>query len=292
MKYAFAAVNATDWLKKGLALDKVLSCGISAVDIRVANPAAGPSKDEIELSRIVSEAGITVRCHGWAGVRGSDGSSKATAVDGTRQGRELARCAQRLGVTDLASGNFERDVWRGPVARKNSDGVPTGWYANPAAVDYIHSYISAFYELNRECSLGDLGFSDPDEHYIDADLDKDGDIDDEIPRDLVERFKRRGIMAYQNDAASVKKKLAGGRAVAGPVPLSWWGSVGRVAADGAVVGSAAVTQSVCRERASGIDEWVGYVGFGAIQQLLVGNPKHMALTLLVKQMLLADTSAT
>jgi len=271
----FAAVHAPDWLKLGARLDSVFACGISGVDVRIESLKRGPSKDERELVRLVAAAGLAPRIHTWAGVRAPDGTSKATTAEGAKQGDRLAHIAKSLGVTDLASGNFERDVWRGP-----------GRYANPQAVDFIESFAGYFRAANPECALGDLGFADPDEHYVDADLDKDGDLDDELPEHVVMQFARRGVMAYQSDAASVRKKLAKGRAVAAPdQPLSWWGSVGRLDPKLGVVGNPAVTRAICSERVSGIDEWVGYVGFGAIGQLLDGHAKHTPLVNLVPQIL-------
>ena len=273
-KCLFAAVHAPDWIGLGTQkLDKVFRCGIVGVDVRIASIAHGPTKDEIDLVRRVLDAGLSARIHTWAGVRlGTDGPSKATASDGTRQGKLLADMTRALKVTSLASGNFERDVWRGP-----------GRYANPKAVDFIEAYIDAFRASSPGCALGDLGFADPDEHYVDADLDKDGDVDDELPEHVVMQFARRGIMAYQSDAASVRNKLAKGRAVAAEgQPLSWWGSVGRVDPKAGVVGSFAVTQELCIAQPSGIDEWVGYVGFGSIGQLLDGHAKHPPLVALVR----------
>lgn len=270
----FAAVHAPDWLKLGARLDSVFACGISGVDVRIASPLR-PSRDEHELVRLVLAAGLEARIHAWAGVRAADGTSKATAADGDRQGRGLAASAAAFGVTALASGNFERDVWRGP-----------GRFANPHAVDFIEAFALGARAENPSCALGDLGFADPDEHYADADLDHDGDLDDELPEHVVMHFARRGVMAYQSDAAGVRKKLAKGRAVAAPgQPVSWWGSVGRLDPKAGVVGNPAVTRAICSERVSGIDEWVGYVGFGAIGQLLDGHAKHTPLVNLVPQIL-------
>ncbi len=273
MKYLLAAVNAEDWNK--LPQDVWLElrrCGVSGIDVRIANPARGPSREETTLAGTVVRHGFGLRCHAWAGVRGPGGISVADSRWGHKQGEELAVCATLLGVTELASGNFERDVWRGP------DG-----HANPKAVDYIDAYIDAFHAKNHGCFLGDLGFANPDVHYLDADLDHDGDNDDEIPEWLVIKFKRRGIMAYQSDRGSILKKLEEGRKVSAGLPLTWWGSVGRLGSDGKVVGSASATLSILTNPPKDVDEWVGYVGFGAIRQIMDGNVHHRSLITLVSQ---------
>lgn len=270
LRHLFAAVHAPDWLRLGNRLERALTCGIVGLDIRLVNPAEGPSKAEAALAAIASECAIEVRCHAWAGVRAPDGTSKAVAADGTRQGRALALAAAKISAT-IASGNFERDVWRGPNG-----------CANPKAVDFIDAYIDAAHAAVPGMRVGDLGFADPDEHYRDADLDHDGDIDDELPEHVVNQFARRGLMAYQNTPEAVRAKLAKGRAIAGSVPCSWWGSVGRVEKDGTVIGDAATTRAIWEDRPSAIDEWVGYVGFGAIGQVLDGHARHPALADMVR----------
>src|SRR5689334_16616275 len=100
MRYLFAAVHAPDWLKLGAKLDQVFACGIDGIDVRIA--AGEPSRPELELARLVVGAGLVVRCHAWAGVAAADGTSKAKAADGTRQGERLADAAAEMGVTDLA----------------------------------------------------------------------------------------------------------------------------------------------------------------------------------------------
>jgi len=276
MRYLLAAVHAEDWLKLGAEkLEQVFTCGIYGIDIRVALPARGPSKSELALAKAAHARGLGVRCHAWAGVRSATTDiSVADAASGKIQGTELAVCADLLDVTDLASGNFERDVWRGPNRM-----------ANPKAVDFIDAYIDAFLVKNRACNIGDLGFADPDVHYVDADLDHDGDNDDELPEWLVQQFFRRGIMAYQSAESDIRKKLEEGRKVSGGRPLSWWGSVGRIdKATQKPVGSAAATRAILASPPKGVDEWVAYVGFGAIGQLLDGNPRHPSLASIVRQM--------
>lgn len=275
LRYYLAAVHAPDWLALGSHdLARVFGCGLLGIDIRVARPDLGPSPDERRLAELVHGAGLEVRCHAWVGVRAADGTSAARARHGAVLGKALGTWATMLGA-QMASGNFERDVWRGPNGG-----------ANPDAVEFVDQYITAFYDENRTAWLADLGFADPSEHYRAADLDGDGDLDNELPARVVTRFARRGIMAYQGDPGVVRRKLERGRKVAGPtMALSWWSSVGRKdPRTGEVVGRASTTLRGCAERWAGIDEWVGYVGFGAASQLVQGNSEHPALVALVGEM--------
>jgi len=285
MRYFLAAVHAPDWTALGPRIGEVLRCGIAGVDIRIARPDLGPTWQERKLAELVHGAGLEVRCHAWAGVRAADGTSAAREEHGAVQGRQLATWARMLGA-QLASGNCERDVWRGRIARTDAHHAPIAWHANPYAVDFIDAYVSAFYAENVTAWLGDLGFADPSEHYLPSDDDADGDDDRELPEHVVMRFRRRGIMAYQADPVVVKRKLERGRKVAGEgVALSWWSSVGRQdPKTSEVVGRASTTRQGVRERWAGIDEWVGYVGFGAAPQLLEGNANHLPLVALVAEL--------
>lgn len=271
-KCHFAAVHAPDWIGlKSADWDAVVECGIKGIDIRVSWPKGGPTKPELELAKRVHAAGLEVRCHGWVGRADKDDFAIATEADGIEQGGWLGDAAAELGA-GMVGPNAEHHVWRGRERR-----------ANPHALDFYRGLHVGALKRHPLILLQDVGFADPREHYRPADLDGDGLPDAFIPQSVAELFDRKGVMAYQSTEAVLKRKLARGRAIAGPaVPLTWWGSVGRIDKVHGVVGDYHVTLEGCRERWSDIDEWVGYVGFGAIGQLVTGHAAHPPLIDLVR----------
>jgi len=267
----FAAVHAPDWLALPAAdWDRVAECGIAGIDVRISWPKGGPTKAEQGLASRVRGAGLELRCHGWVG-RSTNGIAIAGALDGFTDGWRMGAAAQSLAATFVGM-NAEKDVWRG-----------LGGKANPGALDFYRGFHEGSLKAYPTGRLQDVGFSDPREHYQTADLDGDGHPDNLIPRDVAELFDRKGVMAYQSSESTLKRKLERGRTIAGPgVPLTWWGSVGRIDRDHGVIGSYSATLKGCRERWAGIDEWVGYVGFGAIGQLVQGHATHRPLVDLVR----------
>ena len=268
----FAAVHAPDWLAlKPAEWDAVVECGIKGIDVRIAVPRSGPTRAERDLSSRVRAAGLDLRVHGWVGHLGLNGYSIAGHHSGTLCGEWMGEAGAKTEAT-MVGMNAEKDVWRGPNG-----------HANPTALDFYRGFHQGSLEAYPTGLLQDVGFSDPREHYREADLDEDGHPDNLIPRDVAELFDRKGVMAYQSSESVLKRKLARGRDIAGPgVPLTWWGSVGRIDKDHGVVGSYEATLRGCRERWSGIDEWVGYVGFGAIGQVVQGHATHGPLVDLVR----------
>lgn len=276
----FAAVNAPDWLSLSAAeWDAVAECGITGIDVRISVPRHGPSKAERDLARRVREAGLEVRVHGWVGRSDAKDFSVATHRTGLEDGEAMGAAGAALGAT-LVGMNAEKSTWRW------RDGK-----ANPYADDFYRGFHEGSLKVYPTGRLQDVGFADPREHYDPkADLDNDGVPDALITRETAELFDRRGIMAYQSSAATVQRKLARGRAIAGPaLPLSWWSGVGRPSPTEGVVGSYETTLRGCRERWSGIDEWVGYVGFTergqkmpTIRMLLDGHETHGPLVQLVR----------
>ena len=267
----FAAVHAPDWVDlKAAAWEAIVECGIKGIDIRVSWPTSGTSKDERQLAKCVLKAGLEVRCHGWVG-RSVDGVAVAGFADGLRQGGWMGSAGRQLGAGFVGM-NAEKDVWRGPDGK-----------ANPGALAFYKGFYEGSLMAHSEGLLQDVGFADPREHYTTADLDGDRHPDNLIPLEVSELFDRKGVMAYQSHESVLKRKLARGRAIAGPaVPLTWWGSVGRIDKQHGVVGSYHATLKGCRERWSDLDEWVGYVGFGAIGQLVEGHATHPPLVDLVR----------
>ena len=267
-----AAVHAPDWLALGLRLDRVLECGISGVDVRIGRLDYGPTKAELELARVVSEAGLEVRCHSWVGHRSGD----VAAVDadlGKRDGHIAGAQCAAIGATSFGA-NAERDVWRGP-----------GGKAHPGAVDYLDSFAVYFHEANHLADLDYVGFADPAWHYKSADLDGDGVPDNVIPLHTQAEFVRVGVMAYQTSLPDVRKTIARARKRwpehAESADIVPWLGVGRLDGDGHMVGSAEASAAVARE----CGEATFYVGFGAVGQLLVGHPRHPPLVALVPHIL-------
>lgn len=269
-----AAVHAPDWLGFGVGgLRRLRESGFSGIDIRIRTPDTSTTAAERQLAELCRAAGLRVRAHGWQGVRdGADGPSRARYSDGVRQGQMLCALGRELGA-ELCSGNFERDVWRG------RDGL-----AHPFAHEYLRGH-AAGYLAERTSqggpARGDLGFADPTEHYKAADGNGDGVDDRLLPSDILSGFARRGVMAYGQTFASVAPRLERARRVSAALPLTHWSSVGRVDSTGAVIGSADTTRQVAAQRPGGIDEWCGYVGFGAIRQVFEGHAKHPSLAAIV-----------
>jgi hypothetical protein len=268
----FAAVYAPDWLALRAAdWDAIAECGIKGVDVRISQPRAGANLAERDLAARVRLAGLDVRVHGWVGHVGVNGNSIAGGHSGRVCGEWMGQAGASLRAS-MVGMNAEKDVWRGNDRR-----------ANPTALDFYRGFHEGSLRVYPTGLLQDVGFADPREHYLEADQNEDGHPDNLIPRSVSELFDRKGVMAYQSNAETLKRKLARGREIAGPnVPLTWWGSVGRVDKDHGVVGSYEATLRGCRERWSGIDEWIGYVGFGAIKQLVEGHATHPPLVDLVR----------
>ncbi len=276
----FAAVHAPDWLDlKVPEWDAVAECGIAGIDIRIANPHSGPSQHERKLAKLVQASGLEVRVHGWVGRSDTEGFAVANHRSGLADGEVMGSAGAELGATFVGM-NAEKAVWRW-----------RGGKANPHADDFYRGFHEGSLKAYPTGRLQDVGFADPREHYDPkADLDGDGVPDALITRETAELSDRRGVMAYQSSAVTVQRKLARGRAIAGPaLPISWWGGVGRPSPTEGVVGNYQVTLEGCRERWSGIDEWVGYVGFTergqklpTIKMLTVGHEAHPPLVQLVR----------
>lgn len=275
MTISIAAVNARDWLAlKPAALDSTLSCGITAVDVRIALPHRGPSKDELALAKRVRDAGLEVRAHAWAGR--SNGTSEELSIaghaEGLDQGKRAAENAALLGAHRYGC-NAEHHVWRGRAGT-----------ANPKAVDFLSGFLDAFYPANRECHADYLGFPDPAHHYRSIDADGDGDIDTEIPEDEVIRWWRCAAMVYQSDPSAVLRGIERAaqvwRTAEGPLDIDPWVGVGRIDAKLGQVGSEAATKAAYRR----CGRVTLYVGNGAIGQLTEGHKGHRPLVALVPQM--------
>lgn len=281
----FAAVHAPDWLGLSAAeWDAVAECGITGIDVRISVPRSGPSKAERDLARRVREAGLEVRVHGWVGKLGPEGYSVATYGDGVDQGEWMGGAGAELQATVVGM-NSENHVWRYKPAGNGRH------FANPHADDFYRGLHVGSLRTYPTGLLQDVGYADPREHYVKADLDGDGVDDRLIVPEVAALFDIKGAMAYPGNAEVVKRKLARAREVSGPTqPLSWWGGVGRPSPTEGVVGSYETTLRGCRERWSGIDEWVGYVGFTergqkmpTIRMLVDGHETHGPLVQLVRQ---------
>lgn len=269
-----AAVHAPDWLALGARLDRALASGIAGIDVRLADMARGPSKPELALAQRVIAAGLTLRCHSWVGHRSGDAAA-VDAASGHRDGAQAAAAALALGASSFGA-NAERDVWRGPNG-----------HAHPKAVDYLDSFGDSFFGATRAVDLDYVGFAVPSWHYRPADSDGDGDTDTEIPERLRLHYSRVGVMAYQSSEAAVRATVDRARArwpehTAADRIVPWLG-VGRLEA-GRPVGSSGASLRIARE----VGEVVFYVGFGAIGQVLTGNPLHCSLVDLVRD--IHDTS--
>jgi hypothetical protein len=276
----FAAVHAPDWLALPAAdWDRVVECGIAGIDVRMSWPKNGPTGPERTLAKRVQEAGLDLRVHGWVGKSDAQDFSIATERDGIEQGGWLGRCGLELQAS-MVGPNSEYQVWRG------RDGK-----ANPNALEFYRGMHVGCLNAHPLGRLQDIGFADPREHYTKADLDGDGLPDAFIPRDVAELCDRKGVMAYPGNERVVKAKLARASDIAGPgIPLSWWGGVGRISPTIGQVGDYHVTLKGCRERWSGIGEWVGYVGFTekgqkqpTIEMLTKGHAMHGPLVQLVRE---------
>lgn len=266
-----AAVHAPDWLGLGARLALALRAGFAGVDVRVANLARGPSKAERELAEQAASCGLDVRCHSWVGYRSGDVAAVTPAL-GRRDGDLAAAACVALGASSFGA-NAERDVWRGPNGT-----------ACPGAVDYLNEQAERFLAAApRARQIDYVGFADPAHHYREIDADGDGDIDTEIPEYQRIIYSRVGVMAYQSTEADLRKTL--NRAVkrwpehAAAKRIVPWFGVGRLDA-GKAVGNAIASCKLARE----FGEATFYVGFGAIGQLLDGNPQHESLVSLAKSL--------
>lgn len=278
-RWWLAAVHAPDWLPLAPRLPELWRAGISGLDIRIATPDSGTTAAERQLAAAVLRSGGRVRCHGWQGRRSAAGYADVSAALGAAQARNIVSRAHELsehGPVELASGNFERDVWRWP-------GVGAGHTASPHALDYLRAWLDTFEaQAPHGLQAGDLGFANPAEHYQHSDHNGDGQPDAVIPRDILGRWGRRGVMAYGSTPASVLPRLERAReATPADVPLSWWHSVGRLDQSTGQVGQADTLLEGWARKWGGIDEAVGYVGFGAIGQVFDGHAKHPALVSLI-----------
>lgn len=275
-----AAVVAAQWLALGKQLDQVLALeALGGLDVRIAKRGK-PSEYERDLAARVLAAGKRLRIHTWMGVRdGADGPSKATYKDGFAQGEQLASDAIVLGA-EAGGANSERDVYRGPSG-----------FANPKCADVVRGIGDGFRRASGDKALQliDVGLGDPAWHYKRADLDHDGDLDTKIPADVVALYDRKGTMAYQVDDsptivedAELRTALDRARKVwPAPMSMTAWLGVGRQDDQGRVWGDYAGARAVIADRHAGLDEVVWYVGFGAIDQVLLGHPRHPALVELV-----------
>lgn len=280
-RWWLAAVNPADWKPLFPRLGELWRAGFTGIDVRIVNPDTASSQAERDLAKAVRDSGGLVRVHGWQGVRRPDGYAGITPELAKRQARALIARARELSAPEnpvrLASGNFERDWWRWP-------GAAGGYTANPDGVRSLNAWLDIFaLEAPPELYPGDLGFSNPAEHYQPSDHDQDGQPDARIPRATLERFARRGIMAYGDTPTSVIPRLERARAATPPsVPLSWWHSVGRLDPTTGQVGRAATLTAGWAARWGRIDEAVSYVGYGAIGQVFTGHQSHPALIDLVR----------
>lgn len=284
-----AAVVAPEWLDLGTTLNQVLALdGLAGVDIRIARRGR-PSYYERELAKRVLGSGKRLRIHTWMGVRRPDGTSGAARASGMAQGRALAEDALALGA-EVAGANSERDVWRGP-----------GKFANPKAVDFLAAVPEGVAEAvgGAELRLIELGIAMPAWHYRRADLDHDGDIDTEIPAEVRYAYDRKAVMAYQVDDspvivedAELRTALDRARKVWPGRQMGVWLGVGRVDAQGRVWGDYAAARKVLVDRHAGVDEVTWYAGFGAIDQVLTGNPRHPALVEVVPDIASATSEVT
>lgn len=271
---AVAAVYARDWI--GLRssdrpkltrpdLDRVLAAGFSAIDIRLENIARGPSPHELALAKVVLAAGVPLRCHAWVGrVDPATNTSVVRRADGLRDGRNAGRAAALMGSQSFAA-NPEYAYWRA-----------LGGGANPRAADALDGLAEAFYEENRDQHLNHVGFADPSWHYGKGDTDGDGQIDSEIPLEVQRRYHWVYVMAYQSDYIGVKKRMDTAKAVwtmHADSHVEPWLGVGRVDKRDGQVGSYDASMRMIRQHGCG----TGYVGAGAIPQLLVGHPGHASL---------------
>lgn len=265
---SFAAVNAADWTqfadRNPKDFDKIMSCGVGAVDVRIALPFRGPSQAEIKLAKLAADAGLEVRAHGWAGK--SDGTSaEASIADhaaGLTQGKKAAENAAILGARRYGC-NAEHHVWRG-----QRPGC-----ANPKAVDFLAGFLDGFYPENRAAFCDYVGFPDPAFHYKPADLDGDGDLDTEIPEDEQIRWGRCAVMAYQTDPATVLKTINRAAKNWSALDVEPWVGVGRIDVKDGQVGSEAATKAAYKQ----CGRITLYVGFKAFPQVLVGHAGHRAL---------------
>lgn len=272
-----AAVHAPDWLALDRRLAKVLAAGFAGVDVRIASLANGPTKAERDLARIVLGAGLDLRCHSWVGHRSGDTAAVSSAL-GAADGKLAAAACTELCASAFGA-NAERDVWRGPNGT-----------AHPKAVDYLDEFASAFCAETREPSLDYVGFAVPAYHYRSVDADHDGDVDTEIPEHTRLSFRRVGVMAYQSTLGAVRATIERARKrwpehTAAKAIVPWLG-VGRLDA-GKAVGNAEASMSVARE----CGEACFYVGFGAIGQVLDGNPQHPSLASLARELAVPKVTA-
>jgi hypothetical protein len=269
-----AAVNSNDFLALANSRPKdwsrLMQCGISAVDIRVALPYRGPSASDYRLAALVRDAGLEVRCHGWAGVSNGTAAeiSKANRASGEEQGKRAAANAALLGAARYGC-NAEHHVWRGPNGT-----------ANPKAVDFLSGFLDTFYAENRDAHCDYLGYPAPEYHYRPIDADGDGDIDTEIPEEERVRWSRCAVMAYQTRPAAVLASIERAAKRWPEHELEAWVGVGRIDRTVGQVGSEEATKAAVRR----CGRVTLYVGFGAQGQLLDGHSGHRALVAFVPEL--------
>jgi hypothetical protein len=285
-----AAVNAQDWLtvpragKPGVPRHKLeaLLKRIDAIDIRIANLRAGPSKSELELARIAHAAGCEVHCHSWVGVRNRAasgpfmGTSAATAKDGAIQGMQAAIACKQLGAKRFGA-NAERDVWRGPQIKVGKKLRRT---ANPAADSFLNALAVAFHAGQPKAALDYVGLAAGWWHYGKTDTDGDGHIDSAVRASTAGLYESTGVMAYQTAYDDVRTQLdRAAKEWPGHSRVPWLG-VGRIDANNKLVGDADVSIRIAREEGA----VCFYLGFGAVAQLFEGNARHRSIAAVIDEL--------
>lgn len=283
----------------------LVEAGVNGLDLRLPSGTSGREWDAlVDLAQWTWESGATVTVHSWEGrfdgtratADRAEGRKDALAV--VRRIKALQRAVLERWLGDLPAriagrpplfdpaqleslahveayrGNFERDLWRG------ADG-----FANPSADDYLDEFYLVFYEELRTCAADYLGFGNPDVHYKDSDIDRDGHQDDTIPEDLPNRVRRVALMVYQSTESDMMTVIERNLAPWGELDFAIFVGVGRLDAKQGQVGNLKALIGVLRRRLSRLVEVVFYVGFGAEGQLLVGHAGYPALVQAVPQVL-------
>ncbi len=247
---------------------RVLASGIVGLDVRL-----GTEQEQVAIG---SAAGSQLEATGtaWIGRQSAAGYADVTEELGHQQGRYWAKYALQRGLKSFR-GNAEKDVWRGPGLNKHGKST-----AHPKAVDFLNAFASSFRLTAPAVQLRYVGFAVPAWHYPGA----------AFPAAAQALWDACDVMAYQSTWHDIIATLARARKQWPRHELGAFAGVGRIDADGQVVGNAAAWERVVRERVAGISSLIWYVGNGAEDQVLIGHERHPALIEMVPRIARAAQS--
>lgn len=253
--------------------EEFMKCGIEGINLRLPKSVSQIDYWEslCRLAVTAIEAGIKYSVHSWVGSRHRDGHSESnqlTAIpDAVNVAHMIYELKMEVGFAPFRYGcNAERDVWRG-----------TDGHANPAANRYMKQFASLLKDLETGSDVEYLGFADPDVHYVDSDLDNDGQNDDELAPDTRAEFSQCQVMAYQSSLQQITSVIDRAAAAWPEHDLGVFVGCGRVDKVHGVIGNELASKHIILNPPPRLRELTFYVGNDAEKQLLVGNKTHASI---------------